>query len=103
MSRADARCETRRVLLDGAIVEVRREADKLVAPDGRRVSPEQVVHLPPVEPSKIICTHLNYRNRLEELKAVCPPAPNYFYKPPSCLLGHRNSVIRPKGCKFLNY
>jgi 5-oxopent-3-ene-1,2,5-tricarboxylate decarboxylase/2-hydroxyhepta-2,4-diene-1,7-dioate isomerase len=103
MSRADTPCETRRVLLEGAIVEVRRVGAMLVAPDGREVKPEQVVHLSPVEPSKIICTHLNYRNRLEELKAVCPPAPNYFMKPPSCLMGHGGVVIRPQGCRFLNY
>jgi 5-oxopent-3-ene-1,2,5-tricarboxylate decarboxylase/2-hydroxyhepta-2,4-diene-1,7-dioate isomerase len=103
MSRAEARYETRRVLLDGALVEVRREGEQLVAPDGRRVKPEQVVHLPPVDPSKIICTHLNYRNRLEELQAVCPPAPNYFMKPPSCLIGHGGVVVRPRGCRYLNY
>ena len=102
MPRADVPDETRRVLLEGAIVEVRREGGQLVAPDGRRVDPAQVVHLPPVVPSKIICTHLNYRNRLEELQAVCPPAPNYFMKPPSCLLGQGGVVIRPRGCRFLN-
>ena len=74
-----------------------------MAADGRRVKPEQVVHLPPVAPSKIIYTHLNYRNRLEELRAVCPPAPNYFMKPPSCLIGHGAAVVRPRGCRFLNY
>src|SRR6185437_10693220 len=95
--------ETRRILLDGAVVEVVRQGDELVAQDGRRVKAAQAVHLPPVEPSKILCAHLNYRNRLQELKAVCPPAPNYFAKPPSCLLGHGGAVIRPKGCKFLNY
>ena len=57
----------------------------------------------PAEPTKIICAHLNYRNRLEELKADCPPAPNYFMKPISCLVGHKASVVRPLGCKFLNY
>jgi 5-oxopent-3-ene-1,2,5-tricarboxylate decarboxylase/2-hydroxyhepta-2,4-diene-1,7-dioate isomerase len=95
--------ETRRIFLDGAVVEVSRDAEMLLTPDGRRVRADEALHLAPVQPSKIICAHLNYRNRLEELKAVCPPAPNYFYKPPSCLLGHRNNVIRPKGCKFLNY
>ena len=103
MSSAEALHETRRVLLDGAQVEVRRDGEHLLAPDGRRLTPAQVVHLPPVAPSKIICTHLNYRNRLEELKAICPPAPNYFLKPPSCLLGHGGVVIRPPGCRFLNY
>ena len=95
--------ETRRILLDGAVVEVARRGDELVAADGRSVNAAEAVHLPPVEPSKILCAHLNYRNRLEELKAVCPPAPHYFAKPPSCLLGHRGAVIRPRGCRFLNY
>lgn len=103
MAHPEAVYETRRVLLDGAIVEVRREGPQLIAPDGRRIDPAQVAHLPPVAPSKIICTHLNYRNRLEELQALCPPAPNYFMKPPSCLLGHGGVVIRPRGCRFLNY
>jgi 5-oxopent-3-ene-1,2,5-tricarboxylate decarboxylase / 2-hydroxyhepta-2,4-diene-1,7-dioate isomerase len=95
--------QTRRIYLDGVVVEVLCEGEMLLTPDGRRVRAEDAMHLAPVQPSKIICVHLNYRNRLEELKAVCPPAPNYFYKPPSCLIGHGNSVIRPKGCKFLNY
>jgi 5-oxopent-3-ene-1,2,5-tricarboxylate decarboxylase / 2-hydroxyhepta-2,4-diene-1,7-dioate isomerase len=103
MEAAVALTETRRVLLAGAVVEVVRDGDDLVAADGSRVPAREAVHLPPVAPSKILCAHLNYRNRLEELKAVCPPAPNYFAKPPSCLLGHGGTVIRPKGCRFLNY
>jgi 5-oxopent-3-ene-1,2,5-tricarboxylate decarboxylase/2-hydroxyhepta-2,4-diene-1,7-dioate isomerase len=95
--------ETRRILLDGAVVEMQRRGDMLVAQDGRQISCEAAVHLPPVEPSKIICAHLNYRNRVEELKTTAGPAPNYFYKPPSCLVGHRGAVIRPQGCRFLNY
>jgi 5-oxopent-3-ene-1,2,5-tricarboxylate decarboxylase/2-hydroxyhepta-2,4-diene-1,7-dioate isomerase len=95
--------ETRQILLDGAVIEVAREGEMLLAQDGRKITCEEAVHLPPVAPSKIICAHLNYRNRLEELKAVCPPAPNYFYKPPSCLIGHRGAVVRPLGCEYLNY
>jgi 5-oxopent-3-ene-1,2,5-tricarboxylate decarboxylase / 2-hydroxyhepta-2,4-diene-1,7-dioate isomerase len=95
--------ETRRIALDGGALEVVRDGDMLVAANGHRVRADNALHLAPVEPSKIICAHLNYRNRLLELKAECPPAPNYFFKPPSCLLGHRNAVIRPKGCQFLNY
>jgi len=102
-SRDGSAKETRRILLAGVILEVVRDGDELVARDGRRIGCEEAVHLPPVEPTKIICAHLNYRDRLEELKAACPPAPNYFYKPPSCLIGHRGGVVRPKGCKYLNY
>lgn len=95
--------ETRRILLAGAAIEVSRDGDELVAADGRRVARDSAIHLAPVEPTKIICAHLNYRNRLEELKATCPPAPNYFFKPVSCLVGHGGAVIRPKGCQYLNY
>jgi len=95
--------ETRRIRLDGAAVEVQRHGDILIAGDGRRIDGEAAEHLPPVAPSKILCAHLNYRNRVEELKTTAGPAPNYFYKPPSCLVGHRSAVVRPHGCRFLNY
>lgn len=95
--------ETRRIVLDGGIVEMQRHGNRLVAQDGRQIDCDAALHLPPVEPSKIICAHLNYRNRVEELKTTAGPAPNYFYKPPSCLIGHRAAVIRPRGCRFLNY
>ena len=95
--------ETRRILLDGAAVEMRREGHRLVAQDGRSIGCEEAVHLPPAEPSKIVCAHLNYRDRLEELKADCPPAPNYFMKPVSCLTSHKGAVVRPLGCQYLNY
>lgn len=95
--------ETRRIVLDGGIVEMWRQGNILVAQDGRQIECDKALHLPPVQPSKIICAHLNYRNRVEELKTTAGPAPNYFYKPPSCLVGHRSAVIRPQGCQFLNY
>lgn len=95
--------EVRRILLDGAPVEMALRGDVLVAPDGRTVRPEEAVHLPPCEPSKIICVHLNYQNRIDELGTEGPPAPNYFFKPPSALNAHKGTVIRPRGCRFLNY
>ena len=95
--------EIRRILLDGAVVEMRRDDDRLIAQDGRSIACDEAIHLPPAQPSKIICAHLNYRNRLDELKAECPPAPNYFLKPPSCLNSHKGAVVRPLGCQYLNY
>ena len=59
--------ETRRILLDGNIVDVVRHGDELVAGDGRVVGVDEAVHLPPTVPSKIICVHLNYSSRVEEL------------------------------------
>ncbi|MGQ0668192.1 MAG: fumarylacetoacetate hydrolase family protein [Actinomycetota bacterium] len=95
--------ETRRILLDGAVTHVVREGDELVAGDGRRAKAEEAVHLPPCEPTKIICVHLNYRSRVEEFGAKLPPAPTYFHKPISALNGHGGAVVRPERCRFLNY
>jgi 5-oxopent-3-ene-1,2,5-tricarboxylate decarboxylase/2-hydroxyhepta-2,4-diene-1,7-dioate isomerase len=95
--------EYRRILLDGAAVQVRRDRDDLVAGDGRRVSVTDAVHLPPVSPTKIIAVHLNHRSRVTEFQARLPPAPTYFHKPVSALVGHGGAVIRPANCKYLNY
>lgn len=60
--------------------------------------------LPPVTPGKIIGTHLTYRSRAEEYRmARLPSEPSYFMKPPSSLSSHRAQVVRPAGCRFLNY
>ncbi len=95
--------EYRRILLDGAAVQVRRDGADLVAGDGRRIAADQAVHLPPVTPTKIIAVHLNHRSRVTEFRATLPHAPTYFHKPVSALLGHRGAVIRPANCKYLNY
>jgi 5-oxopent-3-ene-1,2,5-tricarboxylate decarboxylase/2-hydroxyhepta-2,4-diene-1,7-dioate isomerase len=95
--------ETRRILLDGAPVEMTLTGGVLHAPDGRTISPDAALHLPPVQPSKIICVHLNYQNRIDELKTEGPPAPNYFLKATSSLNSHKGVVIRPRGTRFLNY
>jgi 5-oxopent-3-ene-1,2,5-tricarboxylate decarboxylase / 2-hydroxyhepta-2,4-diene-1,7-dioate isomerase len=94
--------ELRRVLLGGAPVLMRREGDRLVAPDGRAVSIDEAVHLPPVEPTKILCCHLNHVSRVREFQIQLPPAPTYFHKPISALNSHRGEVVRPSNCKWLN-
>ncbi|MFI5890020.1 fumarylacetoacetate hydrolase family protein [Actinoplanes sp. NPDC051513] len=95
--------ETRRILLDGNVVDAERRGDELVAYDGRAVKIADAVHLPPVVPSKIICVHLNYRSRVDEMMTSLPAAPTYFHKPVSALNAHDSAVVRPAGCKWLNY
>jgi 5-oxopent-3-ene-1,2,5-tricarboxylate decarboxylase/2-hydroxyhepta-2,4-diene-1,7-dioate isomerase len=95
--------EYRRILLDGAAVTVRRDGDDLVAGDGRRVAAAEAVHLPPVVPTKIVAVHLNHHSRVAEFQAKLPAAPTYFHKPVSALVGHGGAVVRPEGCKYLNY
>ena len=95
--------ERRRILLDGVATTVTVSGDRLVAPDGRSVAETEAVHLPPASPSKIICVHLNHTSRVREFMATLPPAPTYFHKPTSSLLGHRGHAVRPERCKYLNY
>lgn len=95
--------ETRRILLDGYPVEVRRDGESLVAGDGRKVAVGDAIHLSPVQPTKIICIHLNYSSRVLEYMGKLPPAPTYFHKPITSLTGHGSNVVRPEGCKWLNY
>lgn len=95
--------EFRRVLVDGSINSVEVVDDKFSWIDGRTIHVDDAVHLPPVQATKVVCVHLNYRSRLNELGWPQPPAPTYFWKSPSSLIGHKGKVIRPKGCKYLNY
>jgi 5-oxopent-3-ene-1,2,5-tricarboxylate decarboxylase/2-hydroxyhepta-2,4-diene-1,7-dioate isomerase len=95
--------ETRRILLDGNVVDVVRRDQELVAGDGRAVGVDEAIHLPPTAPSKIICVHLNYSSRVAEMMQSLPAAPTYFHKPVSALNAHDSAVVRPLGCKWLNY
>ena len=95
--------EYRRILLDGVPVQVVRNGDELRASDGRTVSVDEAVHLPPSEPTKIIAVHLNYPSRSDEFMTKLPPAPTYFHKPTTALNSHKGAVVRPAGCQWLNY
>ncbi len=67
------------------------------------IAVEELQCVPPSDPKVIVCIHLNYRSRLEEMQKSQPRAPTYFLKPVSCLNYHRGNVVRPLGCQFLNY
>ncbi len=95
--------EFRRILLNGVETPVVVDGAELVAGDGRRVESADAVHLPPVDPSKILCVHLNHISRVREFQVDLPSAPTYFQKPPSSLNSHGGNVVRPDGCKWLNY
>jgi len=95
--------EFRRIYLNGSIVHTVRDGDWLVAADGRRVAIADAQHLPPTEPTKIIAVHLNYDSRTQEFMTKLPAAPTYFHKPITAINSHNGDVVRPEGCKWLNY
>ncbi len=93
-----------RIEHDGRILEGHLDGDTVRAGDLAIASGDVQRWLAPVEPSKIVATHLTYRSRAVEYKMErLPEAPSYFLKPPSSLSGHLAPVVRPHGCRFLNY
>lgn len=94
---------TSRILLEGQVAVVTRDGDELVAGDGRRIAEAHATYLPPSEPSKILCVHLNHISRVREFQIDLTPTPTYFHKPTSALNAHRGHVVRPDRCKWLNY
>ena len=97
------RRELRRILHQGVPCWVTRDGEDLVLGDGRRVSEAEAVYLPPCDPTKILCIHLNYESRRIEFKAPPLDTPTYFQKPTTALNSHRGALCRPAGHKYLNY
>ena len=71
--------------------------------DGRSVPEAEATYLPPCEPTKILCIHLNYESRRIEFRAPELVTPTFFQKPVSALNSHRGALNRPANCQYLNY
>ena len=98
------RSELRRVVLGGRVQVCRLEGEQLVLGDGRRIAEASAVYAPPVEPTTIICVHLNYRSRAIEFgRDLEGDHPTYFMKPAASINAHRGQLVRPADCRLLNY
>jgi 5-oxopent-3-ene-1,2,5-tricarboxylate decarboxylase / 2-hydroxyhepta-2,4-diene-1,7-dioate isomerase len=95
--------EWRRILHEGHPEWVKPAGDKLILGDGRVLPEASATYLPPCDPTKILCIHLNYESRRVEFRAPMLETPTYFQKPTTALNSHRGSLCRPAGHKFLNY
>jgi 5-oxopent-3-ene-1,2,5-tricarboxylate decarboxylase/2-hydroxyhepta-2,4-diene-1,7-dioate isomerase len=95
--------EWRRILHEGQPKWVRPHGDRLILGDGRVVADSEATYLPPCDPSKILCIHLNYESRRVEFRAPSIETPTYFQKPTTALNSHRGTLLRPAGHKYLNY
>lgn len=58
---------------------------------------DDVSLLPPAHPTKIVCVGRNYSAHAAELNNPVPEEPLLFLKPPSCLIGHDDSIVYPTG------
>ena len=97
------RTEWRRILHEGQPKWVKPDGDGLLLGDGRAIHEAEATYLPPCEPSKILCIHLNYESRRTEFRVPPIETPTYFQKPTTALNSHRGSLVRPQGTKYLNY
>jgi 5-oxopent-3-ene-1,2,5-tricarboxylate decarboxylase/2-hydroxyhepta-2,4-diene-1,7-dioate isomerase len=95
--------EWRRVLHEGQPKWVQVEGDRLRFGDARQIAEAEAIYLPPCDPTKILCIHLNYESRRVEFKAPQLETPTYFQKPVTALNSHRGTLCRPVGHKYLNY
>lgn len=64
---------------------------------------EQVSLLPPILPGKIICVGRNYVSHAKERDAEVPDVPLLFLKPPSALIGHKQSIILPPQSQHIEH
>ena len=98
------RLERRRILHAGTPHWVEPDGDELILADGRRIAESSATYLPPCEPTKILCVHLNYHSRaLEFGRPLQGETPTYFQKPVTALNAHRGDLVRPEDCQWLNY
>ena len=98
-----ARFEQRRILHEGRPEWTTVDGRHLRLMDGRSVPEAEATYLPPCEPTKILCIHLNYESRRVEFGAPRLVTPTFFQKPVSALNSHRGLLNRPAGCRYLNY
>ena len=97
------RFERRRILHEGRPEWVSVDGTDLRLMDGRSVPETEATYLPPCEPTKILCIHLNYESRRVEFRAPELVTPTFFQKPVSALNSHRGALNRPANCQYLNY
>jgi 5-oxopent-3-ene-1,2,5-tricarboxylate decarboxylase/2-hydroxyhepta-2,4-diene-1,7-dioate isomerase len=92
-----------RVAYAGAVHEAVDAGGKLRLADGRVVSEDAVVWLPPFQPRTIIALGLNYADHAKELAFSAQEEPLVFLKGPNALVGHRAQTRRPDDATFMHY
>jgi len=60
-------------------------------------------HAPIVDPQKIICVGLNYKDHAAESGSPIPKDPVLFSKYPTALIGHGETIILPKVSQEVDY
>jgi 2-keto-4-pentenoate hydratase/2-oxohepta-3-ene-1,7-dioic acid hydratase in catechol pathway len=59
--------------------------------------------LPPVEPTKILCVGLNFRDHSQEIGQPVPQVPAHFLKPPTAVVGPGDPIVIPRVAEQVDY
>jgi len=82
---------------------------------GTVIAEDEAVLLPPTDPGKILGVGWNFSDHIKEMvsrlagdqipeqQVEAPPAPILFLKPPSSLIGHRETIIYPRDATRVEY
>ena len=64
---------------------------------------DEINIIKPVEPSKIICIDLNYKDHAEEMNLELPESPVIFIKPSNTVIGYGDKIIYPDNSTRVDY
>ncbi|WP_096199442.1 fumarylacetoacetate hydrolase family protein [Bacillus sp. FJAT-45350] len=92
-----------RVAYAGSIHGAVEYEGRLKLDDGRIVSEEDVVWLPPVQPRTVFALGLNYADHAAELSFKAPTEPLVFLKGPNTFIGHKAETRRPSDVTYMHY
>jgi 2-keto-4-pentenoate hydratase/2-oxohepta-3-ene-1,7-dioic acid hydratase in catechol pathway len=105
VSALDAPATTVRGLLEALDAEGLRELGRHAEEAGERVSLTDVtLQAPVVDPQKIVCLGLNYRDHAEETGQEIPTAPMWFAKFANSLSGSGGDIVLPAAhAEYVDY
>jgi len=93
-----------RHLLEGGLQTMQAVAGLANHPKATRYALAQAkFHAPIVDPRKIICVGLNYRDHAAESGSPIPKDPVLFSKYPTALIGHGETIVLPKVSEEVDY
>ena len=63
----------------------------------------EIIIINPVNPSKIVCVGLNYKDHAKELNMELPDTPKLFIKPSTSVIGTNDNIIKPNMSDEIDY
>lgn len=92
-----------RIAYAGAIHDAVEAGGFIKLEDGRVITENDGVWLPPVRPRTVFALGLNYADHAKELTFNAPKEPLIFLKGPNTFVGHRGETRRPADVTNMHY